>query len=290
MALHPIGVSGLGRMGGAIAANLVKNGHTVRGFDPKESAQQALTQAGGTPVTLEELATACPVIFFALPAVSDLEDDLAVIKAHAKPGTILVECSTFPVEDKLRLNNDLADTGIIMLDAPLSGTGAQAKTGDITVFVSGDQTAAEQVAPLIADFSRSQDYLGAFGNGMKMKCAANLMVAIHNVAAAEGMLLATRSGLPAQMAYDVLSKSGATSRILEVRGPMMVEEVFTPPSFTAKLMMKDLGLIADAVKANGLCAPLFDAAAEIHREASISHPEEDTASVYAVLADKVKNC
>jgi len=283
-----IGVIGLGNMGGAMSANLAKKGFEVYGYDPLEARQAELRGAGGKIMTQDEIAKNCGIIILALPSVKALEENIAVITSLAKPGTIILETSTLPVDDKIRLNKTLEGTGIIMLDAPLSGTGAMAKTANITVFVSGDEAAANKVVPVIEAVSRGNDYLGEFGNGMKMKCAANLMVALHNVVAAEGMLLATRFGLTAQMVYDVLSKSAATSRMFEVRGPMMVKGVYEPPSFTIRLMKKDLDIIHEAVQSLGAATPLFETVLSVYDDGLKTHPDQDTAAVYAVLDNRSK--
>ncbi|MCL2853629.1 MAG: NAD(P)-dependent oxidoreductase [Defluviitaleaceae bacterium] len=278
-----IGVVGLGAMGGAFAANLIKNGFNVSGFDPSESCCAALREAGGEVTTLEDVAKNCGVIILSLPSVKALEANLAVITPAAAAGTILVETSTLAVEDKVRLNRTLESSGIIMLDSPVSGNGARAKNADISIYLSGDEAAAKQVIPIVQAFSNEQDYLGEFGNGMKMKCATNMMVAIHIAAAAEGMLLATRYGLPAQMAHSVLMKSGASSMQLKSRGPSMVDQKFTPAKMSSTLFLKDLGIIQDALEATGLKASMFEAALNLYHETANAYPEEDTAAVYNVI-------
>ena len=281
-----VGVVGLGNMGGAFAANLVKNGFEVYGFDPAEACCQALRDCGGAVKALEEVAKSCSVIILSLPSVKALEANLAVILPAAAPGTILVETSTFAVDDKIRLNQTLDGTGITMLDAPVSGNGARAKNADISVYLSGDEAAAEKVLPILKAFSNEQDYLGEFGNGMKMKCATNMMVATHIAAAAEGMLLATRSGIPAELAHAVLMKSGAASMQLKSRGPSMVTETFTPAKITSTLFLKDLAIIDDALQATGLKATLFEATLPLFQETADTYPEEDTAAIYRVIDKK----
>jgi len=273
-------------MGGAFAANLVKNGFTVWGFDPAESSCAALREAGGEVKTLAEVATGCNIIILSLPSVKALEANLAVILPVAAKGTILVETSTFAVEDKVRLNKTLEGTGITMLDAPVSGNGARAKNADISVYLSGDEEACNQVLPVVQAFSNEQDYLGEFGNGMKMKCATNMMVAIHIAAAAEGMLLATKYGLPADLVHSVLMKSGATSMQLKSRGPSMVTETFTPAKITTSLFLKDLDIIQGALDATGLNATLFQTAFPLYQEAAAAYPDEDTAAVYHIITKK----
>jgi len=113
-----------------------------------------------------------------------------------------------------------------MLDCPLSGTGAQAARKDLAVFASGDKDAYEKCIPVFKGFSRVIYYLGEFGNGSKMKYVANLLVAIHNVSAAEAFVLGMKGGLDPQMIYKVISDSAGNSRMFEVRGPLMVEEKY----------------------------------------------------------------
>ena len=113
---------------------------------------------------------------------------------------MIAELSTFSIEDKTQAEAALRAAGHVMLDCPLSGTGAQARTKDLIVYASGDAQAIQGLMPVFADFSRQAHDLGAFGNGMKMKFVANLLVAIHNVASAEAMVLGIKAGLdPAQI-------------------------------------------------------------------------------------------
>ena len=282
-----IGVVGLGNMGGAIGANLCKNGFKVIGYDLLESNREHLKNAGGCAAgSITELARQCRYILLSLPSVRAFDSAIAELVQSAAPGIIIMECSTLPLNDKLRANASLEGTGIIMLDSPLSGTGAQAKTGDLCVYLSGDEKAVECVLPMMEGFSRSHYYLGEFGNGMKMKCVANLLVSIHNESAAEAMLLGVRSGLPAQLVYDVISDGAGASRIFQVRGPMMVKRNWQPASMTNGLYKKDLNLIKDALDEAGVCAPLFTATLPIYQRAiDTGHADDDTAAVYAVLED-----
>jgi 3-hydroxyisobutyrate dehydrogenase-like beta-hydroxyacid dehydrogenase len=272
-------------MGGAIGANLVKKGNRqVLGYDPSENCRKNLIEAGGRTVeTIAEIGKNCPFIILALPSVAALEEDLDIILPVASPGTILLECSTFPVNEKIRLNKKLDGSGIVMLDTPLSGTGAQAKKGDLSVFISGDSEAAAKVIPIVEAFARSHYYLGEFGNGMKMKCVANLLVAIHNQSTAEALLLGTRYGLPAQLIYDAIFDSAGSSKMFQVRGPMMVKQQYKPASMTNELFKKDLQLIHEALKETGVHAPLFEATLPVYQAAQDSHGDDDTGAVYAIL-------
>ena len=109
--------------------------------------------------------------------------------------TILVECNTLALADKQAAHDRLSGNGMHLLDCPISGTGFMATTGDLVMLASGDEAAVDRCRPVFSAFSRTTHYLGPFGNGMKMRLIANLLVAIHNTAAAEALVLAKASGL-----------------------------------------------------------------------------------------------
>jgi 3-hydroxyisobutyrate dehydrogenase-like beta-hydroxyacid dehydrogenase len=174
-----------------------------------------------------------------------------------------------------------------MLDCPVSGTGAQAKTGDIVIYASGDTAAIRRLKPLFAAFSRATHDLGAFGNGSKMKYVANLLVAIHNVASAEAMVLGMKSGLAPETVFKFATAGAGNSRILELRGPMMVRNRYDEPTMKIGVWQKDMQVIGDFARAIGAATPLFDATMPVYDEAMASgHAMDDTAAVCAVLEEK----
>ncbi len=132
--------------------------------------------------------------------------------------------STFTLEDKTSAEKALRKAGHVMLDCPVSGTGAQAKMKDLVVYASGDGGEIKKLAPMFAAFTRAVHDVGAFGNGSRMKYVANLLVAIHNVASAEAMVLGMKAGLPPQLIFDLVKTGAGNSRIFELRAPMMVKD------------------------------------------------------------------
>src|SRR5208337_4576307 len=116
----------------------------------------------------------------------------------------------------------LHQAGHVMLDCPVSGTGTQAKAKDLAIYASGDSKSIRKLRPLFAAFARAVHDLGAFGNGSRMKYVANLLVAIHNVASAEALVLGMKAGLPPQLIYDQIKIGAGNSRVFELRAPMMV--------------------------------------------------------------------
>ncbi len=156
-----------------------------------------------------------------LPHPNALDATVAAIVAAKVGPRVLVEASTFTLDDKLRAERALREAGHTLLDCPVSGTGSQAKVKDIVVYASGDPKAIRRLKPLFADFTRGVHDLGAFGNASRMKYVANLLVAIHNVATAEAIVLGMKAGLDPQAIYDTIRTGAGNSRVFELRGPMM---------------------------------------------------------------------
>jgi L-threonate 2-dehydrogenase len=279
-----VGVVGLGNMGGAFAQHLAAAGRQVLGFDIDAARQHAAECAGVEIVSLPTLAATAPVIILSLPSPQALDATVAAIAALALPPRIVVEASTFTLADKERAEAALRNAGHLMLDCPVSGTGAQAAVKDIVVYASGDADAIAKVMPMFADFSRAAYNVGAFGNGSRMKYVANLLVTIHNVASAEAMVLGIKSGLDPQTVYDLVRAGVGSSRVFEVRGPMMVEDRYENASMSVKLYHKDIAVIEDHAAKLGVPTPLFSASIPIYSAAlSMGYGEQDTASVCGVL-------
>ena len=148
-----------------------------------------------------------------------------------------------------------------LLDCPLSGTGAQAKSRDLAVYASGDQAAYENCREAFTAFARVSHYLGEFGNGSRMKFVANLLVAVHNAAAAEAIVLGVKAGLDAERILEVITSGAGNSRIFELRGPMMAKGVYTPPTATMHVLQKDSAIISAFAKSLGVDTPMLAAAA-----------------------------
>jgi putative dehydrogenase len=252
-------------------------------------AGRRLRRDGGEPVNdVRGVADATTTIITSLPSANALIQ-VATELAQFGRKVVVIETSTLPIEVKEQARTALARRGSTLLDCPLSGTGAQARTKDIAVYASGDAGVCRSIAPVLEGFSRVNYYVGPFGNGSKMKFAANLLVAIHNVAAAEAMVLAMKSGLDPALSYKVLTDGAGNSRMFQVRGPMMVKGDYSS-DVTMKLAVwqKDMNVIADFAKANGCPTPLFAATAPLYLAATANDPMEDTGAVCAVI-EKLAN-
>ena len=253
-----VGVIGVGVMGGAMSGNLVAAGFAVCGYDV-DPAKVAASAA--TPVdSVAEVAARSDVVLLSLPSVSALDIVVAGLAGAEPAGLVAVETSTLPLETKLQAHDRLAAVGCDLLDAPLSGTGLQAADATLVVYSSGSSAGFERAAPLFDVIGRRTYNLGAFGNGTRMKFVANLLVAVHTLAAAEAHALAVAAGLDPALTQDAISNGTGTSSMFDIRGPMMVADSFDPPAARLALIHKDATIIAAFARKAGTETPLLDAA------------------------------
>jgi 3-hydroxyisobutyrate dehydrogenase-like beta-hydroxyacid dehydrogenase len=280
-----IGIIGLGIMGGAIARNLFAKGWRVVGFDIDA---ERCAEARGTGVEIAgkaaQVAERAELVMLSLPNPAAVHLVTGEIVAAKTAKRIVVELSTLALADKMAVRDALANAGHVALDCPLSGTGAQAQTGDLVVYASGDAEAIAKCQPIFANFSRKTANLGAFGNGSKMKYVANHLVAIHNVATAEAMVLGMKAGLDPQQIIEVISAGAGNSRVFELRAPLMAEKRYDPPTMRIATWKKDLDVIGAYAGDLGVPLPVFDATLPVYTAAkSMGYGGQDTGSVCAVL-------
>ncbi len=284
-----VGAVGLGIMGAAIAGQLVHSGHRVIGYDIDPIRCAVLTDLGGAVV--ESVAGLCfpdTVIIVSLATAESFHHVISEIVATGQSGAVVIDTSTLPLEVKEAGRVALEHVGATLLDCPLSGTGQQARTGDVVAYVSGPPEAVERALPVLAGFTRGQHLLGVFGNGTRMKLVANLLVAVHNVAAAEAVLLAQRSGLEPASVLTAIGDGAGTSRMFEIRAPLMLAEQFDVATMRVDVFAKDLDIIARLALGTGTPTPLFDAAGLLYRKAlAQGRGAQDTASVYGVLKEVI---
>jgi L-threonate 2-dehydrogenase len=280
-----VGIVGLGIMGGAIARNLVDRGWRVIGFDTDAVRRAELALANVVIADdVGQVARDAPVIMTSLPSPAAVEDVAQRIANSGQSPRIVVELSTLTIADKLRFEAILKKAGHIALDCPLSGTGAQAKVRDLIVYASGDSNAIAQCTRLFSDFAKQSADLGRFGNGSRMKFVANHLVAIHNVATAEAMILAERAGLDPKMVVQMVGPGAGGSRMFQMRAPMMVEGIYEPATMKVSTWQKDMAVIAEFADDVGCATPLFTLTQPVYAKAmAMGLGDQDTAAVFEVL-------
>lgn len=280
-----VGIIGLGIMGGAIARNLVERGWRVIGLDTDAARCAELARANVEIAgDVASVARDAPIIMTSLPTPAAVEDVARKIAGSGRPSRIVAELSTLSIADKLRFEIILREAGHVALDCPLSGTGAQAKVRDLIVYASGDSHAIAQCTNLFSDFAKQSADLGRYGNGSRMKFIANHLVAIHNVATAEAMVLAECAGLDPKMVVDMVGPGAGGSRMFQMRAPMMVEGVYEPATMKVSIWKKDMAVIAEFADDVGCVTPLFTLTQPVYTQAmAMGLGEQDTASVFEVL-------
>jgi 3-hydroxyisobutyrate dehydrogenase-like beta-hydroxyacid dehydrogenase len=240
----------------------------VLGFDlSPERRDEAAGNGVKLAADVADLARHAPVIITSLPSPKAVVETAKAIAAARVERRVVAEASTLSLDDKLEFERILSAAGHAALDCPLSGTGAQAQTKDLIVYASGDSGAIASLMPLFADFSRQAHDLGVFGNGTRMKLVANLLVAIHNVASAEAMVLGMKAGLDPDQIVKLVGAGAGSSRIFELRAPMMAADVYEPATMKVSVWQKDMDVIGKFAAELGVATPLFSASGAIYDDA-----------------------
>jgi 3-hydroxyisobutyrate dehydrogenase-like beta-hydroxyacid dehydrogenase len=275
-------------MGSAYAKNLAAAGWRVVGYDIDRARCRAVARAGvEIAKNSRELAGKAAIIITTLPSPQSLTATVKGIVAAKAPHRLVIESSTFTIEDKLKAERALRKAGHVMLDCPVSGTGSQAKVKDLIIYASGDKRAIARARPVLNALSRGVYNLGEFANGSRMKYVANLLVAINNVASAEAMVLGMKAGLDPKMIYDMVTSGAGNSRVFELRGPMMVKSRYDDATMKIKIWQKDMSVIGAFARKIGVPTPLFSATLPVYAAAmKRGLAMKDTAAVCTVLERK----
>jgi L-threonate 2-dehydrogenase len=283
-----VGVVGLGVMGSAMSGNLLAAGFTVVGYDVAPARMRAHAEAGGEVAdSPSSVAESVDTVVLSLPSVAALEAVVAGDGGLSSIGgrdVVVLETSTLPLDAKFWARDTLAPAGARVLDCPLSGTGAQARVKDVTVFVSGDESAATRVTLVLEGLARRHFYAGEFGNGSKLKYVANLLVTIHNLSTAEAFLLARRAGLDERLMLEAVGDGAGSSRMFQVRGPLMAEGNYDDATMRVELFQKDIEIIRRFAHEVHSPTPLFTLSAQFYEAAMAQgRATQDPACMLAVL-------
>lgn len=279
-----VAVIGLGIMGRAFGRNLISAGVPVRGVDPTQAARERLILNGGeADEKLGAWIADCELIILSLASSEVLLAVTSELAGLIKPGQVILETGTFAMADKLAAQKNILASGAVLLDCPVSGTGAQADVADLVVMASGPSDAIDFAKPFMAHFSQMVIEAGAFGSGTLLKFVANHVVALHNCVAAEALNYVDALGLDRNIVYDLLSSGAGQSRMLELRMPLMISGAYEPPTASLKMFEKDLSIIGADIASRNIQTPLFDEVCKLYEKASATLPEtHDTASVFEI--------
>ena len=263
---------GLGNMGGPMAANLVKAGHTVHGFDPVPEAVKAAQNNGieTFPTAVEAVAVA-QVVITMLPngaIVKQLYDEILPASAT---GTLFIDSSTISVADAREINSRAGDLGFAQVDAPVSGGVKGATAGTLAFMVGGTEEAFAAARTTLDPMAGKIIHCGDTGAGQAAKVCNNMLLAVQQIAVGEAFVLAEKLGLSDQALYDVVTGATGNCWAIETNCPVPGPQPTSPannefkPGFATALMNKDLGLAMDAIADTGSRAPLGTHAAQLYR-------------------------
>jgi 3-hydroxyisobutyrate dehydrogenase-like beta-hydroxyacid dehydrogenase len=256
-----IGVVGLGRMGEPIARRLLDSGHEVTVFNRTASRAVGLVERGasraGSPADVWESADACITMVAddeALRAVMLGDDGLL---RGEQPGRVVIDMSTVSVEASRAVAEATEAAGIAYLRAPVSGNPSVVEAGNLTIIVSGNQGAFEQLEPALRDIGPNVFYLGAGEEARVMKLALNLMVAGTAEVMAEALVLGEANGLGRATMLEVMGTSAVGSPFVKYKTAPLVADDYSA-TFTSTMMHKDLSLALEAGQAVGVPLPVTD--------------------------------
>ena len=284
-----VGVVGLGLLGHAVASRLraaEAAAWDVLGYDVVPDRVADLIRLGGRAAASVAEAADADVVCVILPSLATVEDVILGpdgLVLRGRPGQTIVQMSTISPTLTRRLAREVHARGRHFLDCPVSGTSAMVARGIGVIFVGGERAVFDRWQPLLDAVLPRPVYVGEAGQAMVLKLVANLLVGLHSAAAAEALTMARRAGLDLDLVLDVLGSGAAGSRMLEVRGPLIVEGDF-PAQMKLELFMKDLHLIQEAARELGAPVPLTDVAERLYAAVNAAgHGGEDLAVVVKAL-------
>jgi len=286
--MQTIGFIGLGNMGGNMAARYLAAGYTVYGEDrDREHAQWLVDQGLQWASTPRALAETVDVVLTSLPndeIVASVASGADGIIAGLDEGKLWADLSTISP----RASREIAERvrsqgrGAHMLDTPVSGSVPQVKTGTLTIMVGGDPDAYTLIEPVLRTLG-TPEYVGANGQGLVLKLAINISLAVQTLAFSEGLLLAEREGIDAELAAKVMAESQIGSPMLKLRVPLILD----PPDeawFDIGLMHKDIRLVRQAGAEDGVPLPTAGVADDILSQAEqLGYTHRDIASIHQLL-------
>ena len=284
----PVGVVGLGAMGMGVAMSLLREGFEVHACDVRAEAVQKVVDAGG--IRAESPAAMAPLVDVLITVVVNADQTETVLfgekgaALHMKPGAVVIASATVSPEFARALGKRLSDTGLLMIDGPISGGAAKAMAGEMTVMSSGSPEAYARCEDVLDAIAGKVYRLGdEVGPGSVVKMVNQLLAGVHIAAAGEAMALAIRAGANPDQVYEVITNSAGNSWMFQNRVPHILAGDYTPLS-AVNIFVKDLGIVLDYAKKSVFPLPLSAAAHQMYMSASAAgHGGEDDSAVIKVF-------
>ncbi|HRL20257.1 MAG TPA: 3-hydroxyisobutyrate dehydrogenase [Alcaligenes sp.] len=288
--MDTIAFIGLGHMGAPMALNLIKAGYSVQVYDVQESSMASLRQAGArSAASAREAAQGAQIIFTMLPAgrhVRQVYEGSQGLLQSAQEGALLVDCSTIEAQVSQDLAAQARQRGLDMLDAPVSGGTAGAAAGTLTFIVGGDEPALERARPYLEAMGKNIFHAGQAGAGQVAKICNNMLLGVLMAGTSEALALGVAHGLDPQVLSSIIARSSGRNWATELYNPWPGVMPDVPASreyqggFGTALMLKDLGLAADAAVRQNSAVPLGDLARNLYAlHAAQGHDKQDFSSI-----------
>ncbi len=289
MATKKIGFIGLGIMGSHMAANLVRAGYDVTGYDVVPASVEKLLQAGGKPApTIAEAVAGAEVVITMLPdspQVAEVVLGAGGVLESAPAGVLLIDMSSIAPETSLEVAGAGAERGVRVLDAPVSGGEQGAIKASLSIMVGGDEDVFAEARPIFEDLGRTIVHVGGHGAGQTVKAANQLMVAGIISLVSEAIVLLEASGVDGERGLEVLAGGLAGNRILDLKASTMLGREFTP-GFRIDLHHKDMGIALSAARAAGVALPVTGLVAQLVSAArAMGHGSLDHSALLKVVEE-----
>ncbi|MFL5437790.1 MAG: NAD(P)-dependent oxidoreductase [Myxococcales bacterium] len=278
-----IGVVGVGLLGSAVSSVLLEAGHPLVVHDLVAEKVDALVKRGARGArSAADVATNARVVFTVLPTLESVEEAIGEVLSAATKETVIVQMSTISPDLAVRMDEAARSRGAALLDAPVSGTSAMVARRDCVITVGGDRSRFDSCRIILEELAKKVFHVGACGMGSYLKLVTNLVMGLNGVVLAEGLTLARRAGLDPAQTLEILRHGAAASKILEVRGPLMVEGRFDA-MMKVDLFLKDIRLMLEAGQSLHVPLPLASAMQQFYTAAYASgQAKDDLATVVRV--------
>jgi 3-hydroxyisobutyrate dehydrogenase-like beta-hydroxyacid dehydrogenase len=263
--METVGVVGVGKIGLPISENLIKSGYRVIGY--RRGSLADFEKVGGVPAhSAAEVGAQADIVFSCLPSDDALEEVVqgpqGLVHA-ARPGQIVIELGSYPVQVKKRQIAPLAQKGAIFIDGEVSGTPGMVSARKGVIYLAGDAAACKRVEPVVAGFADSCIYFGPFGAASRVKLINNLLVSIHIAATAEAMALGLKSGVDVELLINAIAGGSGGSTQFGIRAPWMAQRRFKPLQGTIPGLQHYIEMIGEFADEVGVATPLLDRTAEL---------------------------
>jgi 3-hydroxyisobutyrate dehydrogenase-like beta-hydroxyacid dehydrogenase len=282
-----IAIVGVGLLGSAVAGRLLQAGFQVSGYDTRPEQVRALAAQGLRAAgSIAEAVQGAEAVFTILPTLDSAEAVMSGpggLAQTAARGTVILQMSTLSPELVQRLAQAAEAHGLPFLDTPMSGTSGMVARGDCTVLVGGDEALMQRCLPVLSALGTQTIHMGPVGAAALAKLVTNLVMALNTAALAEGLVLAAKGGLAPAAMLALLRTTAASSRMLEIRGPMMESGQY-PAQMKLELFLKDLRLMLEAGRRLGVALPLTETGQRLYQAAAeAGHAAEDLAVIKTAL-------